>query len=500
MEIKLIYKLKTLSIKQKLMLIMMVTSSITIILMSLLVVVNQAFNNQRTIQQQLMTLADVLGKRSTGALTFDDAATGIEILNGLSLKPNVIYAVIMQANGKLFAAFDRRDKADRTQKFDLLENPDHSASLWSDLFLNKIHVTSDIYLDNDLIGKIHIISTLDNLYDDLLNFIFLLAIISVICFVATLLICTRLQKLVSDPILNLQKAMISVSEHKDYSLRVENHEENELGILVDGFNHMLEQIQTRDTKLSEYSSHLEKIITKRTQQLNISNTKRILWLETMASFLKHELKNSSVGIKTSLDLIERRSTEKKKVDTYIARARKSMNTMNALLQSVGDANNLEASLYKEGLIPLDLGATVINQMEMYASIYPTLSILADCKPQLIIQGHELYLIQLLDKLISNAASHCDGSTPIKVLVLKQGENALLSVTNNGCSLPKDKQVIFDLFTSFRSSEKKSDDNFGLGLYIVKLIVESHGGHVSARDINCGTGAIFEILLPLIKSD
>ena len=477
----------------------MVTSSITIILMTLLVSINQAFNNQRIIQQQLTTLADVLGKRSTGALTFDDTATGTEILNGLMLKPNIIYAVITQANGDFFATFDRRAQTDITQKFNSLKIPSHPTSLWADLFLNKIHVTRDIHLDNDLIGKIHIISTLDDLYADLLNFLLLLTIISIVCFIITLLICTRLQKLVSDPILNLQKAMTSVSEHKDYALRVENHEENELGMLVDSFNHMLEQIQFRDTKLSEYSSHLEKTITKRTQQLNISDTKRILWLETMASFLKHELKNSSVGIKTSLDLIERRSTEKKKVDVYLARARKSMDTMNALLQSAGDASNLEASLYKEALTPVDLGATIINQMEIYESIYPDVSIVTNCTPLLMIQGHELYLVQLLDKLISNAAEHCDGTAPIKISVSKQGKNALLSVTNKGCKLPKDKHAIFDLFTSFRSSKNKAGDNFGLGLYIVKLIVESHHGYVTARDLDSSVGAIFEVFLPLIKT-
>ena len=73
---------KSLSIKRKLMLIMMITSGTTIFLMAFFVVVNQAINSQHAIQQQLVILADVLGSRSTGALSFDDPATGTEILSG----------------------------------------------------------------------------------------------------------------------------------------------------------------------------------------------------------------------------------------------------------------------------------------------------------------------------------------------------------------------------------------------------------------------------------
>jgi methyl-accepting chemotaxis protein len=48
--------------------------------------------------------------------------------------------------------------------------------------------------------------------------------------------------------------MNSVSENKDYSLRVENKEENEFGALIDGFNHMVQQVQIRDKQISEYNS------------------------------------------------------------------------------------------------------------------------------------------------------------------------------------------------------------------------------------------------------
>ena len=108
------------------------------------------------------------------------------------------------------------------------------------------------------------------------------------------------------------------------------------------------------------------------------------------------------------------------------------------------------------------------------------------------------MIQLLDKLVSNAVEHSDRNAPIQITVNPDHGKALLRVSNQGEALPEDKQAMFDLFVSFRTQERKTDENFGLGLYIVKLIAESHGGHIAAYDLADKTGAVFEVNLPLLE--
>lgn len=489
--------LKNLSIKHKLILVMMGTSCAAIMLMALLIVVNQAINSHRAIQQQLTALADALGSTSTAALSFDDPAAGTEILNALALKSNITYAAIERPNGKVFVEFENRSGTDAPLDAHWLRRIKRPRFLWFDLLANEIQVERGVYLENERIGIIRIVSTLNNFRRDLLNYVFLVIGISLVCFTATFLICSRLQKVISGPIVNLHRAMDSVSENNDYALRVENDEKNELGSLVDGFNHMLEQIQLRDSKLAEYNTLLEKIVAERTLELTNANKKRILWLEMMAKFLRHELKNSYVGIKLSLDLIERRSLENKKIDIYLNRARTSMANMNNLLQSAGEASNLEAVLYKEEHECLNLTSTILNHMATYSSIYPDLPMKVDCQQKTHILGSKFRIRQLLDNLINNAVQHSDSRFPIEVNVKQHDGKALLIVTNRGDALPDDKQSIFDLFISLRTAERKNDDNFGLGLYIVKLIAESHGGQAKARDLSGNeTGAIFEISFPL----
>ncbi|MGH8628276.1 MAG: ATP-binding protein [Gammaproteobacteria bacterium] len=57
--------------------------------------------------------------------------------------------------------------------------------------------------------------------------------------------------------------------------------------------------------------------------------------------------------------------------------------------------------------------------------------------------------------------------------------------------------MFELFVSMRDSKHRRTDNLGLGLYIVKLVAESHGGQVEVRDLEDKEGAIFSVTLPII---
>jgi len=81
-------------------------------------------------------------------------------------------------------------------------------------------------------------------------------------------------------------------------------------------------------------------------------------------------------------------------------------------------------------------------------------------------------------------------------VLKNDTHVELSVANEGAKLPEDKDRIFDLFVSLRDDEYQKSDSLGLGLYIVKLIAESHGGWVKAEDLKDKDGVIFTVTLPL----
>ncbi|MGR9052542.1 MAG: ATP-binding protein [Gammaproteobacteria bacterium] len=487
--------LKNLPIKLKLIAMMTITSSIAMVLMALAIAVNKAVAERDTLMTELGTLAQIIGSRTTGALTFDDARTAAENLNALKANGNIIRAAIFQHDGSLFAEFRSNGLPvrDNVRVGPVLKHA--LGQFFSKPFSDTMSIVKDILLEGEKIGEIHIVSSLDTFYANLANYLSWVAVIGVACFIVSLMVAAKLHHLISDPVLELYRTTDWVSKKNDYAVRIRAAREDELGMLIDGFNHMLKQIQIRDQALAHYSTELESQVAERTHELFESNQRRINWLENMARFLKHELKNATVGIRTSLELMERRLSDES-LEVYLQRAGRSLRYMNVLLENVSNASSLEASVYKEALYPLNLSELIVTQLDEYRSIYPDFTLSDRCEPDILVNGNKDRLKQMLDKLISNAFEHCREGTPIRVLLAKDPVRARLTISNEGVGLPENKERIFDLFVSLRDEEHRKNDSLGLGLYLVKLIAESHGGSVYAEDLEEREGAVFNVMLPL----
>lgn len=472
-----------------------------------IVVLNEAVEEKRSVfqkrKEQLTILAEIIGSRSNAALVFNDIDTATENLNSLSalrVDSALVFAGIFLPDNTLFAEYQPVGRAHVLRSHALTESCyANGQDTEKDLL---IRICTSISLDDDWIGEVRLVY---DMRDDLKSFRkklrrFLAGVLAVV--VATLglafLLSSWLQRIISEPILYLQKAMHRVSSSKDYSVRVSHTGNDELGALVNGFNQMLEQIQLRDTELAHKGDELQSQVRRRTLELQQANQKRILWLENLAHILRHELKSATVGVRSSLDLIERRSSGQA-LDKYIERARTSMNYMANLLDSVGTASTLESSFDQDPKQRLDVTQLIKNQSEVYCELYPGVNIEHQCDAGAFVMASEARLVQLLDKLVANAVDHHTVGSTIRIAAECRDATVVVSVSNRGASLPNDKQRIFELFVSLRDSKYRNSENFGLGLYIVKLIVESHGGRVSAEDLPGQSGARINVSLPRIVS-
>ncbi len=489
-------ELRNLPIKTKLIAMMMLTASIGIFVMAIVISINEAITMRHDIEAELATLAKVIGSRSIGSLSFNDPKTAIENLNALAIKNDIVYAAIYQEEGFLFAEYKANPGNSSLQQQDASWLARILQFVSSGKFAGKIEVSNDIYFEKQRIGTVRILSDMTLFFEKLLRYLSWVVFTLLACFTLSLVVSSRLHKLISLPILNLQKVTSKVSESDDYSVRIPNDSSDELGNLIDSFNAMLEQIEIRDQQLAKYSKHLEGLVDERTDELTEANNRRIQWLENMAKFLKHELKNASIGVKSSLALIERRS-QQPSINTYLERAKKSLNYMNILLASVSNASSLEAMIYKEPLKPVNLADIVQSKIDEYKLSYPQSQFIGDIDLHLNVMGNEDRLRQLLDNLVNNAIEHSHLHTPIVVSLQNHQDVAELSVSNEGVKLPDDKNKIFDLFVSLRDAGHWKSDNLGLGLYLVKLIAEGHAGSVQASDLIDKEGAIFTVRIPAI---
>jgi nitrogen fixation/metabolism regulation signal transduction histidine kinase len=87
------------------------------------------------------------------------------------------------------------------------------------------------------------------------------------------MLSSLLQRIISLPVLNLARTAKLISQKKDYSVRAEKfHRDDEIGVLIDGFNEMLTEIQSQQSELRDHREHLEELVVKRTQALRESVT------------------------------------------------------------------------------------------------------------------------------------------------------------------------------------------------------------------------------------
>ncbi len=490
------FRMHRLPIAQKLLLIMLLTTMSVVLMLSLTIFLQRAFSEQKALKQQLSSLAEVIASRSTGALSFYDQQAATSNLSALEPTSSISYAGLRDQQGHLFASYTRPpNKVSETPPY--FADTSSVMEPYQELFARRMVIVKPVILDNEQIGDIFLVASLLEFRDDMLNYSLVMLMIIAGAFVVALLLSAKLNQIISSPIKNLHDAMQSVTIDQDYSIRAQTLNEDELGALVNGFNQMLQQVQLRDSELETYRHNLEGQVSLRSEALLEANKQRIQWLETMAGFLRHELKNTTVGVKTSLDLIEKRQQTGKPIEIYLERARKSMAFMNSLLLSVSDASSLEAAIYKETLVPLDLSALITSRVAEYQVMYPDTLIACNTTPNICIEGQQARLLQMLDKLFSNAREHAETNSKIIISLTSREHECQLSVTNKGIPLPEDKDKIFELFISMRDQKHKNTDNFGLGLYIVKLIAESHQGQVQANSPEQFEGAEFVVSLPLI---
>jgi two-component system, OmpR family, sensor histidine kinase ChvG len=220
------------------------------------------------------------------------------------------------------------------------------------------------------------------------------------------------------------------------------------------------------------------------------------YLEQMAARLSHELRTPVAVVRSSLDNL-RLSLLDDPERVYINRADEGIKRLSTLISRMSEASQLEQFLRGAERELFDIDALVTGCTDGYRAAYPKhrFNLSSAGKPVFIL-GIADAIAQLLDKLIQNAIDFAAPNTAIAVSIGIRGQRVVLSVENKGAVLSE--TVSAQLFTSMVTSRQGSaaqGGHLGLGLYIVKIIADSHGGVVRANNLVDESGVRFEMEMP-----
>ncbi len=220
------------------------------------------------------------------------------------------------------------------------------------------------------------------------------------------------------------------------------------------------------------------------------------YLEALSSRLTHELRTPIAVIRTSLEHLEQ-SPENSQI--YIDRARSGSERLNNIIARMSETSRLEQTVNNIAFEQFSLSILLSEIVPVYRDLYT--QVLFELKlpeANIMVNGCQELIVQMLDKLIANAVDFHQGETAIVISLEKQDNAnlAMLTIKNSGPQLPKNmEQQLFQAMVSVREAVTQSAvPHLGLGLYIVKLIVQQHGGQVTAQ--NWQHGVEFQVTLPI----
>jgi signal transduction histidine kinase len=216
------------------------------------------------------------------------------------------------------------------------------------------------------------------------------------------------------------------------------------------------------------------------------------YLRTLAGKLAHEIRTPNTIIRSSLENLES-ETQTDTGRIYIARAREGSERLGAILTAMGAATKVEEAIAHSERQEFDLAALVRDAVSAYGSAFPQRRFVCQVPPEgVTITGAPDLIVQMLDKLIDNAVDFSADQATISVDLRVESDHVELSVANPGPSLPPEAAT--RLFESLWQSRSENDKrpHFGLGLYIVRLIAEFHGGSARAENLPDENGAKFTV--------
>ena len=287
-------RLEKLSVRQKMTAIILLVCSAAILLACTIFVTYDSVAFRKDMANDLNRVAEIMASNSTAALTFGDSDSAREVLRSLSAEPHIVEACVYTKQGAVFATYRRRGTEPGF-------SPPPVQSDTTEVTSEAVILFRQIQLKGEPIGTLYIKSDMSELYARVTRFLGIVILVILASMLGAYSLAFQLQRVISEPILELSRTAFAVSAAKDYSLRAAKRSEDEIGFLVDRFNEMMAQIQQRESALQHAHDALEERVQERTRELQREVKERERAekaLEERTLFLNSLIENSPLAIAT----------------------------------------------------------------------------------------------------------------------------------------------------------------------------------------------------------
>jgi two-component system sensor histidine kinase BarA len=437
-------------------------------------------------------VARTLSYALQAAVAFDDRRAIAETLSILRARPQIAGAWVHRADGSLAGQYGTAGSQN---------DAGTSGSLWS----GRISVSEPVVVDQRVLGRITIVNDLTSLWRTLLLALAAIAGSGLLAFAASVGLAHRLARGIARPIARLSRASGTIAERADYSVRLPDGDNSEVGVAVTAFTRMLDEIARRGDALTEANRALEQRVAERTEALRIEKERAEAASVAKTRFLanmSHELRTPLNAVIGAAQLL-RHDGDPFEQAHFVDLIRSSGTHLLAQIEDVLELARIETGA-------LELATEDFTLVDCIEAAVATAAVTARVKgvamacvidPRLAAwrHGDAMRLRQVLLNLLGNAVKFTlEGEVVIRAEIGDAPASLRLRFLDTGIGIAQDAlEKVFEPFGQADDTAHRRFGGTGLGLAISRQLIESMGGRIGVTS-TLGVGSCFtvDVSLPI----